>query len=62
MNVRCRTYNCTAAAPRRRALAVLAGSILELFARGEQVPKFGIDIIRLSSAHLQSLGVAYLIA
>ena len=38
------------------------GSIVELFARGEQVPKFGIDIVRLSSAHLQSLGVAYLLA
>jgi hypothetical protein len=32
------------------------------FARGEQVPMFGIDIVRPSSAHLQSLGVGYLIA
>ncbi len=38
MNVRCRTYSCTAAAPRRRVLAVLAGSILELLPEGNKFP------------------------
>jgi hypothetical protein len=62
MNVRCRTYNCTVAAPRRRALAVPTGPSWELLREPEQTPGSGIDFVRLNFAELQSLGVIYLLA